>query len=111
MVKAFVGIDRVDEVVTDTDIAGNYDVSVPVGVRGGVVLRETGALDLSVVDEVVPPRSRAVKIGTKLSVLLDWHGSDSVSAFEARRNERIFELRGSRNPFVAHPNWYSLIWC
>lgn len=46
----------------------------------------------------------------KLSILLKWHKEDPVSEFEKRRNEKIFEWQGNRNPFIDHPEWVELIW-
>lgn len=46
----------------------------------------------------------------KLSILLKWHKQDPVSEFEKRRNEKIFEWQGNRNPFIDHPEWVELIW-
>jgi len=46
----------------------------------------------------------------KLSVLKKWHDQDPVDDFERRRNDRIFELQGNRNPFVDHPEFVEAIW-
>ena len=47
----------------------------------------------------------------KLSTLLEWNAADPVSAFEARRNEVIYEqFQHNRNPFVDHPEWAEAIW-
>ncbi|MGH3746841.1 MAG: endonuclease [Micromonosporaceae bacterium] len=47
----------------------------------------------------------------KLSVLLNWHAADPPSAFEKRRNDRIYDVwQGNRNPFIDHPEWASSIW-
>lgn len=45
-----------------------------------------------------------------LCTLLDWHNQFSVTAFEARRNDRVMELQGNRNPFIDHPEWVNSIW-
>ena len=37
--------------------------------------------------------------------LLDWHKQDPVNAFEARRNNRIQEIQGNRNPFIDFPEY------
>ncbi len=46
----------------------------------------------------------------KLSVLLKWHAEDPVSAWEVRRNNRIEEKQGNRNPFIDHPEYVNMIW-
>ncbi len=46
----------------------------------------------------------------KLSTLLQWHASDPPDAWEARRNDRIHERQGNRNPFVDHPEYAQMIW-
>ncbi|WP_342528325.1 endonuclease [Chryseomicrobium sp. FSL W7-1435] len=45
----------------------------------------------------------------KLSVLLQWHAQDPVDAAELRRNQRIFERQGNRNPFIDNPQWATSI--
>ncbi len=39
----------------------------------------------------------------KLSVLIKWANEDKPDEFEKRRNNRIFEYQGNRNPFIDHP--------
>lgn len=46
----------------------------------------------------------------KLSVLLQWHAQDPVSAWEKQRNEKIEDFQGNRNPFIDHPEWAEAIW-
>lgn len=45
----------------------------------------------------------------KLSVLLEWHALDPVDAVEERRNQRIFEKQGNRNPFIDNPQWVNMV--
>jgi len=46
----------------------------------------------------------------KLSALKAWNLADPPSDFEKRRNERIFERQGNRNPFIDHPEWVKAVW-
>lgn len=41
----------------------------------------------------------------KLCTLVAWHRNDAVSAQEVRRNGRIHQKQGNRNPFIDNPNW------
>jgi uncharacterized protein len=66
-----------------------------------------GELDLELADKV---NTYPTPYHGKLSTLLKWHKQDPVDAFEARRNNRIHELQGNRNPFIDHPEWVELIW-
>lgn len=45
----------------------------------------------------------------KLSVLLEWHALDPVDSLEKRRNQRIFEKQGNRNPFIDNPQWAEMV--
>jgi len=45
-----------------------------------------------------------------LCTLLDWHAEDAVDDFETRRNDRIQEKQGNRNPFIDNPQWVDSIW-
>ncbi|MGA0369683.1 MAG: endonuclease I family protein [Kiritimatiellia bacterium] len=63
--------------------------------------------DLELTDKVNNLRNPA--LGRK-SVLIRWHAEDPVDDFERRRNERIFEIQGNRNPFIDHPEWVECIW-
>lgn len=45
-----------------------------------------------------------------LCTLLMWHNRYQVSAFERRRNDRVFELQHNRNPFIDYPNFANRIW-
>lgn len=67
----------------------------------------SGVSDLRLVDEMTTDHQN--KLG-KLCVLLAWHAADPVSDFERRRNERIYERQGNRNPFIDHPEWVSSLY-
>jgi len=46
----------------------------------------------------------------KLSTLLNWHVQDPPDSWERRRNNRIHERQGNRNPFIDHPEFVNQIW-
>ncbi len=46
----------------------------------------------------------------KLSTLLDWHRQDPPDDWEDRRNGRIAERQGNRNPFIDHPEFAWRLW-
>ncbi|MFO7660586.1 MAG: endonuclease, partial [Candidatus Cloacimonadaceae bacterium] len=46
----------------------------------------------------------------KLSTLLNWHVTDPPDSWERRRNNRIHERQGNRNPFVDHPEFVNQLW-
>lgn len=45
-----------------------------------------------------------------LCTLIAWSNADPVDASEQRRNDRIYELQGNRNPFIDNPAWVSLLY-
>ncbi|WP_219701894.1 endonuclease I family protein [Marinomonas lutimaris] len=45
-----------------------------------------------------------------LCTLVAWNDTFPVTAFEKRRNDRVQELQGSRNPFIDHPEFVDGIW-
>lgn len=45
-----------------------------------------------------------------LCTLLQWHNRFGPSDFERRRNDRVMEIQGNRNPFIDEPGWANLIW-
>lgn len=65
--------------------------------------------DLELVDYVNSSPSGQPYYG-KLSTLLAWHEEDPPDAWEARRNERIWERQGNRNPFIDHPEFAYMLW-
>ncbi len=46
----------------------------------------------------------------KLSTLMLWHQQDPPDARERRRNERIYERQGNRNPFIDLPQFAHSVW-
>jgi endonuclease I len=46
----------------------------------------------------------------RLSTLIAWHNADPPSDWERRRNDRIQERQGNRNPFIDHPEYVTSIW-
>ncbi|MDD4310167.1 MAG: endonuclease, partial [Candidatus Cloacimonetes bacterium] len=46
----------------------------------------------------------------KLSTLLQWHYDDPPDSWERRRNDRIQERQGNRNPFIDHPEYITSMW-
>lgn len=62
----------------------------------------SGTPDLEIAD-YVGTGSQAL-LG-KLCTLVQWHRNDAVSAQEVRRNGRIHQKQGNRNPFIDNPNW------
>jgi len=67
-----------------------------------------GDPDLELVERT-DNRSRRPQHG-RLSALLSWHATDPVDDRERRRNDRIFEKQGNRNPFIDHPELAQKIW-
>lgn len=64
--------------------------------------------DLVLVDNTVMASGDA-NIG-KLCTLIEWNQLDPVDNFEMRRNNRIQERQGNRNPFIDNPNWALSLW-
>lgn len=59
----------------------------------------------------------ADKVGTypdplhgKLSTLIAWNNAFPPTDFERRRNDRVEQSQGNRNPFTDNPEWANLIW-
>ena len=45
-----------------------------------------------------------------LCALVEWNNRFAPTEFERRRNDRVMELQGNRNPFIDEPTWANLIW-
>ncbi|MFT4928975.1 MAG: serine protease [Phenylobacterium sp.] len=67
----------------------------------------SGTPDLEIAD-YVGTGSQAL-LG-KLCTLVAWHRADAVSAWEVRRNGRIHQTQGNRNPFIDNPDWVESIY-
>lgn len=65
--------------------------------------------NLEMVDTTPSTTSSAPYYG-KLSTLLQWHMQDPPDSWEMRRNNRIQERQGNRNPFIDHPEFVNMIW-
>jgi len=63
--------------------------------------------DLVLVDKITD--SRMPMLG-KLCTLLKWHKQDPPDAWEKRRNDRIEEIQGNRNPFIGQPTIANALW-
>jgi len=44
------------------------------------------------------------------SVLLEWHESDPVDAFERNRNDVLYTYQHNRNPYIDYPEFVDMIW-
>ena len=66
--------------------------------------------DLELVDHVYTDQSQNLPYYGKLATLLQWHVSDPPDAWEIRRNNRIAERQGNRNPFIDIPGYAARIW-
>ena len=49
-------------------------------------------------------------VAQSMNMLLEWHESDPVDAFEVARNERCYTVQNNRNPFIDHPEFADMIW-
>jgi endonuclease I len=45
-----------------------------------------------------------------ITMLLQWHAADPVSAKEISRNNAIYAIQNNRNPFIDHPEYANQIW-
>ena len=45
-----------------------------------------------------------------VTMLMEWHRADPVSAKETARNEAVYGIQGNRNPFIDHPEMAEYIW-
>ena len=49
-------------------------------------------------------------VAQSMDMLLKWHETDPVDAFELQRNERCYTVQNNRNPFIDHPEFADMIW-
>lgn len=66
--------------------------------------------NLELVDHVFTDQSSNLPYYGKLATLLQWHAEDPPDAWETRRNNRIAERQGNRNPFIDIPGYAARIW-
>lgn len=66
-----------------------------------------GEIDLQLADNI--GTSPAAKHG-KLSTLLEWNRDFPPTDYERRRNDRVEQCQGNRNPFIDNPAFADLIW-
>lgn len=71
---------------------------------------ETNVPNLELVDHVYTDGNQHLPYYGKLGTLLQWHVQDPPDAWETRRNNRIAERQGNRNPFIDIPGYASRIW-
>lgn len=45
-----------------------------------------------------------------LTLLVQWHNADPVSAKEIARNNNVYGFQNNRNPFIDHPEYVGQIW-
>ncbi len=45
-----------------------------------------------------------------LCTLMKWHTQFPVSDFERRRNDRVQQIQGNRNPFIDRPEYATVLW-
>jgi uncharacterized protein len=63
--------------------------------------------DLQVVDRLTSTGEAALG---RLCRLLAWNNADPVDATEQRRNNRVYEFQGNRNPYIDHPEWVNMLY-
>jgi endonuclease I len=66
--------------------------------------------DLEIVDHLESDAGDYLPYYGKLSTLLQWHVQDPPDAWELRRNNRIAERQGNRNPFIDIPGYAARVW-
>lgn len=65
---------------------------------------ENGDPDLELTETLLSGTDKSPYHG-KLSILLEWHQQDPVSAAEIQRNNIIYSYQNNRNPFIDHPEY------
>jgi len=65
---------------------------------------ENGDIDLELTETLLGSGDKS-PLHAKLSILLEWHQQDPVSAAEIQRNEVIYSYQNNRNPFIDHPEY------
>lgn len=70
---------------------------------------EDAGLDLELTDLALGQGDKRPLHGVR-AALLRWHEQDPPDDFERRRNDRVEELQGNRNPFIDRPEWVGRVW-
>lgn len=65
---------------------------------------ENGEVDLELTETLLGSTDKS-PFHAKLSVLLEWHQQDPVSASEIQRNDVVYSYQNNRNPFIDHPEY------
>ncbi len=68
---------------------------------------DNGEMDLELADALGTAPSAT---HGKLSTLLSWNNAYPPTDWERRRNDRVEQCQGNRNPFIDHPEYADLIW-
>ena len=78
-------------------------------VRYDGVSPNTNGVNLTLVNGNTSGSTKTGEFGD-LDTLLAWHEADPVDDYERRRNDRVYEVQGNRNPFIDHPEYANLIY-
>jgi endonuclease I len=71
---------------------------------------EHGEPDLQIIDYLPSDKRTKAPLFAMLHTLLKWNETDTVDAYERRRNNVVYSYQHNRNPFIDHPEYAQLIW-